>query len=69
MPGAGKVRNEYQEALGDLYDSTPKAVLGAIAVSFATEGGDKLSEARALVLEEWRILHMNGIVPQKPPSA
>ena len=63
-----KRRNAYSRTLGGLYDRIPKAVLAAIAVSFATQGGDFLDEAEKRVLEEWTILHQNGIVPQKPPG-
>ena len=59
--------NEYEQALGDLFDKTPKAVFAAIAVSALTCGGDHLDQARAEILKEWRILHENGIVAQKPP--
>lgn len=61
-----KTTNEYSQALGTLFDETPKAVLAAIAVSALTCGGDRLEEAKARVAHEWRILHANGIVPQKP---
>lgn len=60
--------NNYALTLGDLYARTPKAVFAAIAVSALTSGGDYISEARARLLEEWKILHDNGIVPQKPLS-
>lgn len=66
FPG-GKLSNVYAVELQDVYNAAPKAVLGAIAVSFATQGGDLLDEARARVLEEWWILHNAGIVPQRPP--
>lgn len=62
------LRNEYASQLGDLFDKTPKAVLAAIAVSALTTGGDYLEKARELLLEEWRILHENKIVPQSPPK-
>lgn len=61
-------KNEYANALPD-YDRTPKAVYAAVALSLATQVGQcaEFSEAHALILEEWRILHGNGIVPQCPP--
>lgn len=59
-------RNLYADQLGDIFDECPKAVLAAIAVSFATTGGDFLSEARERIAEEWHILHQAGIVPQAP---
>ncbi len=58
--------NEYQSELGKLFDEMPKAVLAAVAVSFATQGGDRLSEAQVLIAKEWGVLNQNGIVPQKP---
>lgn len=67
MPGL-KVTNEYSNALGPVYGACPKAVLAAIAVSFATVGGDYLEEAQARILREWQILYQNGIVPQCPPA-
>lgn len=62
-----KVKNEYAEAIREIYAQIPKAVLASIAVSCLTVGGDYINEATERVLEEWRILHENGIVPQKPP--
>ncbi len=62
-------RNEYVDALGlAFFESCPKTVLAAIAVSALTIGGDLLDDAPALVAEEWAALHAAGIVPQ-PPSA
>lgn len=61
-----KKMNSYAESLGDLYDKVPKSVLAAIAVSALTVGGDYLDEARARLLAEWKALHENKIVPQKP---
>lgn len=61
--------NEYVEALGrDFYESCPKAVLCAIAVSALTIGGDLIDDAPALVAEEWDALHSAGIVPQRPSA-
>lgn len=63
-----KVKNNYVEALGRMYAATPKAVFAAIAFSFAnrlflkSEG----TEVADMLREEWRVLHENGIVPQKP---
>jgi hypothetical protein len=54
--------------LGEVYASCPKAVLAAIAVSLLSNGGDELAHAKARLLEEWRILHANGIVPQAPKA-
>lgn len=62
-----KVGNEYADTLGRLYARTPKAVFAAIAVSFATAGGDALDKAELNILREWTALHNAGIVSQKPP--
>jgi hypothetical protein len=70
-----KLLNEYALAVNlsergphaDLYAETPKAVWAAIAVSEATNGGDRICEARELVLREWWALYRAGIVPQEPP--
>lgn len=62
-----KQSNDYARVLDrDLYDKMPKTVLAAIAVSFATELSGDISEAQDKILEEWRILNLNKIVPQKP---
>lgn len=67
--GVFKLQNEYADALGaELYERTPKAVLAAIAVSALTTGGERLGEAAKLLLKEWETLHLNGIVPQRPPK-
>jgi hypothetical protein len=60
--------NEYNLLLGSLYEKIPKAVFAAIAVSVITQGGDYLDEASALILDEWKVLYQNGIVPQCPPK-
>ena len=65
----GKLENSYVEQLGKLYEETPKAVFAAIAISALTGGGDRLDEAVVAICTEWNILHQNGIVPQKAPSA
>lgn len=59
--------NEYVYALGDIYAMTPKAVLAAICVSFASRGEHGFAYASAEILREWEILHQNGIIPQPPP--
>jgi len=67
-----KTSNEYAHEIKAMYQRTPKAVLAALAVSFAHRmlGGDleTLSGVEAALIEEWAILHRNGIVPQKPPT-
>jgi hypothetical protein len=67
MPGI-KLSNSYQRAFGDLYTKTPKAVFAAVAYSYTSVGGDHPEVAIKNFLEEWSILHENGIVQQKPPA-
>ena len=63
--GVFKTKNDYARTVGaEFFDSIPKAVWAAIAISALTCGGDRLSEAAELVAKEWEILHANGIVPQ-----
>lgn len=61
------IRNQYSNQL-PYFDAIPKAVLAAIAVSFASSGGDELDHAAQNVAREWVTLHENGIVRQKPPA-
>ena len=59
--------NEYATALSAF--NVPKTVWMALAFSFAdrlTGGRLDVEAIRSLIREEWRILHDNGIVPQKP---
>ena len=69
-----KTRNSYQNLAGaDVYADCPKAVWVAIANSFALQISGNIDvedfgAIRGLVLEEWRILHDNGIVPQPVPG-
>lgn len=66
VPAINKVSNEYAEELGSLYDRIPKAVLAAIAVSYASNGGYDMEHAVDNILAEWQCLHNNHIIPQKP---
>lgn len=65
-----KKTNEYAQILGTeyegLYRDMPKAVMAAIMVSFASNGGADLEGASARIAKEWEILHANGIIPQRP---
>lgn len=63
-----KLHNDYAAALGALFDEMPKAVIAAIAVSLASEGGNSLDDAPARIATEWDVLYLNGIVPQRPPA-
>jgi len=51
------------------FDKCPKAVLFEIARQFGMRIADDFSAdaAFAVMQEEWSALHINGIVPQKPP--
>lgn len=66
MAGKG---NDYADVLGVLLEKMPKNVLAAIAVSYASNGGDNLDKAAGRIAKEWQILYDNGIVPQKPNKA
>lgn len=65
-----KTPNQYADVLDQkLYAACPKAVFAAIAVSYASAGGDHLNLANENIIREWWTLFDNGIVPQKPPIA
>lgn len=63
-----KLPNDYQRAFGALYAKTPKAVFAAVAYGLFFNNGDESRDAVAAFVNEWRILHENGIVPQRPPK-
>lgn len=69
--GVFKKTNDYAQEVAEIYARTPKAVFAALAVAFAhrTLGGDmeSLAGVEQALLEEWKILHNAGIVPQAPP--
>lgn len=59
--------NEYVSSVSRrLFELCPKTVWAAIAISLATTGGNRLSEAEQLIINEWASLYDAGIVPQKP---
>lgn len=65
---ANKTSNAYADSISyELFSAIPKSVFAAIAISALTCGGDQLDEATTKLIEEWNILHQNGIVPQAPP--
>ena len=70
MAVANKKSNEFVDlCLPDhIYAYTPKAVIGAVLVSFLSCGGDNPEGVAEKMIEEWHILHRAGIVPQKPPA-
>lgn len=68
-----KRRNQYLDCFpSGLYERMPKAVLAALVVSYATRCGDgdlddlSPETVGTAILDEWRILHQAGIVPQPP---
>lgn len=65
-----KTSNEYADLIDNsLYEKMPKAVLAAIAASFALRmAEDDFSQVQSIMVEEWQALYDNGIVPQKPPK-
>ena len=66
MSGLNQTPNEYSRQMGPLFDAMPKTVIAAVAVSFASNGGDYLSLAERQIAYEWYILWESGIVTQKP---
>lgn len=50
------------------FDACPKAVLFEIARQFGMRVGDEFTAdgAFAVMKEEWRVLHSQNIVPQRP---
>ncbi len=62
-----KIGNEYADAISArVYARVPKAVFAAIAVSLLVNHQEVFFEhLDAAILEEWRLLNENGIVPQK----
>ena len=64
-----KTHNEYASAIV-AYSRMPKAVFAAIAYSFASRiiaDGDSPTMIEEAILNEWQVLHDNGIIPQPPP--
>ena len=77
MPALNKKSNEYAETLEKLFEEAPKAVLGALLVSFVLRFGDPEGEEilpdeheriQQVVRAEWAVLHDAGIIPQRPPK-
>jgi hypothetical protein len=63
-----KKLNNYVLAIDqELYEKTPKAVWAAIAISYASGGGDRFEEAAPNIAREWQALQAAGIVPQSAP--
>lgn len=68
--GVFKTGNEYQNLINPLfYEKCPKAVFAAIAVSYMVNHGIvQMDEVTVALLDEWKVLHGNEIVPQKAPN-
>jgi hypothetical protein len=65
-----KTGNEYAHAIVS-YTRIPKAVLAAVAYSFASriiEDHDNPTMIESAILNEWDVLYKNGIVPQQPTA-
>ncbi len=56
--------NEYTKTFPNFFEEIPKTVLGAVAASFGTTGGDYLEQAGFRIALEWETLFNQGIVPQ-----
>jgi hypothetical protein len=65
MSHAGNIVNSYVRSFGPDFDRIPKAVWAAIAIDLTMADGDA-AVARGRIMQTWRTLHDNGIVPQKP---
>ena len=65
--------NEYANLVDrHLYDRIPKTVIAAIMVSFIIKlEGEEIIEKdiSGYVLDEWKVLYQNKIVPQLPPKS
>jgi hypothetical protein len=63
-----KIGNEYAQQLRSRYAKTPKAVLAAVVVSLLVKqsGKEDFDGVLDAFVQEWAILHQNGIVSQKP---
>lgn len=65
--GVFKKGNDYQRAISEIYEKTPKAVFAALVVDLLLiANGENFDIITSKLLEEWEILYKNGIVPQKP---
>lgn len=63
--GMGKKDNSYARRVHDI--DAPKTVWMAIAFSLAMRiREDDFELAARECFDEWKVLHANGIVPQKP---
>ncbi len=62
-----ETENKYQKQISrEVFDRTPKAVFAALAVSYFIN--TEVEHIDAALLDEWQLLYMQGIIPQKPPN-
>ena len=61
-----KIKNQYCEDYPN-YETTPKAVIAAVAYSLAMRlCNDNFDDAEELLREEWSALYQANVVSQKP---
>ena len=67
MTACNKIFNEYAKMI-HAYDKKPKAVIAGVAVALLMRLGETedQDEINKIFADEWRTLHINGIIPQKP---
>lgn len=65
-----KQTNSYKNMIDpELYRNTPKAVYAAVAVSFlVNHQHETWGTIDSALIDEWKTLHSQGLVPQKPPK-
>jgi hypothetical protein len=64
--GVFKISNDYQKLISN-YDKIPKAIFAGIVVSFLLNyQGIEFENIDKAIIDEWRTLYENGIIPQKP---
>ena len=62
-----KARNNYVDGIPlQLYNRIPKAVWAALALSYASQGGENFNGVMDKIFDEWSKLYLNDVVPQKP---
>jgi hypothetical protein len=67
--GKFKLGNTYQKSINPrLYQNTPKSIFAAIAASYQINHDTEFETVDDYILNEWRLLYEQGIVPQKPPK-
>ena len=62
-----EIENTYQKQISrELFERTPKAVFAALAVSYFIN--TDVEHIDAALLDEWKLLNQQGIIPQTPPN-